>query len=210
MSDFDALITQAAAQHNIDPSVFRALLMRESSMNPNAVSPAGAQGIAQFMPGTAAQFGIDPFNPQQAIPAAAMYLRQNLNRFGGDYQKALAAYNWGPGNVAKFGIAGAPPSVQRYVASLLGPNSRVTSPAGPALVADMTVPASVPLPPQESPADAGTPSLASLLAAPPGGNFSAISSLAPQAAPETPTPALGRRMLGAYSLADVLTGARNA
>lgn len=210
MSDsFDALITQAATQHNIDPSVFRALLMRESSMNPNAVSPAGAQGVAQFMPGTAAQFGIDPFNPQQAIPAAAMYLRQNLNRFGGDYGQALAAYNWGPGNVAKFGMAGAPPGVQRYVASLLGPN-RVRPAAGPAPVADMTVPASVSLPPQESPADAGTPSLASLLVAPPGGNFSAISSLAPQAAPETPTPALGRRMLGAYSLADVLTGARNA
>ena len=116
----DDLIATSAAKYNIDPRVFRALLMQESSLNPAAAGPGGEQGIAQFTPATAAAFGIDPRDPAQAIPAAALYLRQNLNRFGGNMDQALAAYNWGPGNVATKGMGQAPASVLNYVRKIQG------------------------------------------------------------------------------------------
>ena len=77
-----------------------ALVDTESSGDPNAVSPAGAQGVAQFMPATASDLGVDPLDPAQAIPAAGKYLRQQYDRFGG-WTQALAAYNAGPGNVSR-------------------------------------------------------------------------------------------------------------
>jgi len=91
------LINKAAEKYKIDPVVLTGLLSVESSFNPKAVSPAGAQGIAQLMPGTAAGLGVkDPFDVTQAIPAAAQYLRQGLDAHGGDINKALMYYHGGP------------------------------------------------------------------------------------------------------------------
>lgn len=117
---YRALARQHAQAAGIDPDIFERQIEQESGFNPNAVSPAGARGIAQFMPATAQGAGIDPDDPQQAIPAAAKLMRQHLDRYGGDYAKALAAYNAGPGTVDQHG--GVPPfeETQRYVARILG------------------------------------------------------------------------------------------
>lgn len=115
------LIQAAAARHGIDPQVFTNLVRQESGFDPGAGSSAGAQGLTQLMPGTAASLGVtDPLDPAQSLEGGAKYLRQQLDRFGGDYPKALAAYNAGPGAVERFG--GIPPyaETQHYVQTILG------------------------------------------------------------------------------------------
>ncbi|HET9999363.1 MAG TPA: lytic transglycosylase domain-containing protein [Ktedonobacteraceae bacterium] len=98
-SQYIAIAQQDATDAGISPVYFVRQINQESGFNPNAVSPAGAVGIAQFEPGTAAGLGIDPWNPVQALRAAAQ-LMANYNRmYGGDYAKALAAYNGGTGTV---------------------------------------------------------------------------------------------------------------
>src|SRR6266852_3954489 len=89
----------AAHRAGINPSIFVAQIRQESSFNPNALSPAGAEGIAQFMPGTARSMGVNPWDPVQALYAAAQYMANSLRAYGGDYAKALAAYNAGGGAV---------------------------------------------------------------------------------------------------------------
>jgi hypothetical protein len=125
-SAIDLMINHAAAEQNIDPVIFRRLLMHESGGQANpGLGPAGEQGIGQFMPATAKAFGIDPMDPTQAIPAAAKYVRMNLNQFGGDYDKAIAGYGWGQGNVARQGMDAAPPQVKSFVDYVVrgqGPN----------------------------------------------------------------------------------------
>lgn len=118
---FAAEIEAAAQRHGVDPALLKALIRQESNFNPNAVSPAGATGLTQLMPATAQGLGVsDPTNPQQAIEGGAKYLRQQLDRFGGDEKLALAAYNAGPGAVARFG--GVPPyaETQSYVQKVMG------------------------------------------------------------------------------------------
>ena len=113
---FSAEIEAAAAKHGIDPALLKGLIRQESNFNPTAGSPAGARGLTQLMPGTAASLGVtDPTDPVQAIDGGAKYLKQQLDKFGGDVTKALAAYNAGPGAVAKYG--GVPPfaETQAYV-----------------------------------------------------------------------------------------------
>jgi len=108
-------IDAAAKKYNVDPALLRGLIRQESNFNPNAGSPAGARGLTQLMPGTAAALGVDPSVPAQAIEGGAKYLRQQLDKFGGDPAKALAAYNAGPGAVQRYG--GVPPyaETQAYV-----------------------------------------------------------------------------------------------
>jgi len=117
---FGAEIDAAAAKNGIDPALLRALVRQESGFDPAARSPAGATGLTQLMPGTAASLGVDPTDPVQALDGGARYLRQQLDRFGGDERLALAAYNAGPGAVARHG--GVPPyaETQRYVEKVLG------------------------------------------------------------------------------------------
>jgi soluble lytic murein transglycosylase-like protein len=113
---YKAEIDSAAQKYGLDPALLRGLIRQESNFDPNAGSPAGAQGLCQLMPGTAAALGCtDVHNPAQNIDAGARYLRQQLDAFGGDVSKALAAYNAGPGAVKRYG--GVPPyaETQNYV-----------------------------------------------------------------------------------------------
>ncbi len=117
-AQFRALFERAGTAHGVDPGLLAAVAKNESAFNPNAVSPAGAQGIMQFMPATAAQFGVNPFDPASAIDGAARFLRQLQDQFG-SVELALAAYNAGPGNVTKYG--GIPPfnETQNYVTKVM-------------------------------------------------------------------------------------------
>ena len=113
---YAAEITAAAKKHGVDPALLAGLVKQESGFNPDAGSPAGAQGLTQLMPATAASLGVtNVHDPVQALDGGAKYLRQQLDRFGGDVARALAAYNAGPGAVERFG--GVPPyaETQDYV-----------------------------------------------------------------------------------------------
>jgi soluble lytic murein transglycosylase-like protein len=119
-SAFDAEINAAAASNGIDPALLKGLVSQESGFNPSARSGAGAVGLTQLMPGTAAGLGVtNPLDPVQSLQGGAKYLRQQLDRFGGDAKLALAAYNAGPGAVQKYG--GVPPyaETQNYVNSVM-------------------------------------------------------------------------------------------
>jgi soluble lytic murein transglycosylase-like protein len=117
--DYRALAAQIAEQEGVDPSLFTRLVQQESRFKPNAVSSAGAMGLAQLMPGTARDLGVDPNDPVQNLTGGARYLRQQMDKFK-DPRLALAAYNAGPKNVQKYG--GVPPfkETQNYVAKILG------------------------------------------------------------------------------------------
>jgi hypothetical protein len=118
-SRFRAPLLAAATRWNVSAALLAAQLMAESNFNPFAVSPAGAQGIAQFMPGTAASYGLtDPFDPVAAIDAQA-HLMSDLIRQFGDPQLALAAYNAGPGAVEACGCASPYAETQAYVSRIL-------------------------------------------------------------------------------------------
>jgi soluble lytic murein transglycosylase-like protein len=113
---YGAEITAAAQRHGLDPALLAGLIKQESGFNPNAGSPAGAQGLCQLMPGTARSLGVtDVHDPVQSIEGGAKYLAQQLKTFNGDIARALAAYNAGPGAVQRYG--GVPPyaETQNYV-----------------------------------------------------------------------------------------------
>lgn len=106
--DLTPLILEEARKNNLDPWLVRAVIEVESAFRPYARSYAGAGGLMQLMPGTAAGLGCrDVFDPAANIAAGARYLRLMLNRFGGRTELAIAAYNAGPGNVQRYG--GIPP-----------------------------------------------------------------------------------------------------
>ena len=113
---YAAEITAAAQRNGIDPALLAGLVRQESNFDPSAGSPAGARGLTQLMPGTAAGLGVsDVTDPLQSLEGGAKYLKQQLDAFGGDVTKALAAYNAGPGAVQRYG--GVPPyaETQGYV-----------------------------------------------------------------------------------------------
>lgn len=120
---YAAAIAQAEDSNGIPQNMLARLLYQECRYRADIISgattsPAGAQGIAQFMPATAREMGIDPLDPAQAIPAAARYLAQQYRRFG-TWTQALAAYNWGAGNVSRKGLDNAPSETRKYFTEIL-------------------------------------------------------------------------------------------
>lgn len=117
--DYQAEARRIAQEVGVDPDLFVRLVKQESGFNPSAVSSKGAMGLAQLMPGTAKDLGVDPRDPIQNLYGGARYLKQQIDTFGNP-MLGLAAYNAGPGNVRKYG--GIPPfkETQGYVQSIMG------------------------------------------------------------------------------------------
>jgi soluble lytic murein transglycosylase-like protein len=117
---YHAMVSAAAERYNVSSALIDAVAWQESRYRINAVSSVGAVGLMQLMPATARSLGVmDSFDPQQNIAGGAAYLRLQLNRFDNDLERALAAYNAGPGAVTKYG--GIPPyrETQNYVRSIM-------------------------------------------------------------------------------------------
>ncbi len=116
VESMDSIFEEAAQRYDISVDLLKAVAKAESNFNPKAVSKAGAIGVMQLMPATARSLGVaDPYDARQNIMGGAKYLKENLERFGGNVSFALAAYNAGPGSVQKYG--GIPPykETQNYV-----------------------------------------------------------------------------------------------
>ena len=112
------LIRAAAARHRIDPDLLAAVVAVESGFRPDAVSPVGAQGLMQLMPGTQSDLGVaDPFDPAVSLDAGARYLRSLADEFG--TVLALAAYNAGPGAVRRYRGVPPYPETRRYLRLVL-------------------------------------------------------------------------------------------
>lgn len=123
-------INAAATKYGIDPALLAGLVKQESGFNPNATSAVGAKGLTQLMPATARSLGVtDVTDPAQALDGGAKYLKQMLDKFGGDERLALAAYNAGPGAVTRFG--GVPPyaETKAYVEKVLANRDGFTATA---------------------------------------------------------------------------------
>jgi hypothetical protein len=115
------IIDREALRHKMDARLVQAVVEAESAYYPCAVSPVGAMGLMQLMPGTAESLQVsDPYDPNQNITAGTQYLKQMLERYGGDVSKALAAYNAGPGRVDAAGGIPSIPETQEYVRKIMG------------------------------------------------------------------------------------------
>lgn len=117
---YAAKVAELSARFDLSPALIEAVVWQESRWRANAVSPVGARGLAQLMPGTAREMGVDADDPYANLEGGARYLREQLDRFDGDLEKALAAYNAGPGRVIDAGGVPRIRETQTYVASVMG------------------------------------------------------------------------------------------
>ncbi|QPD00483.1 lytic transglycosylase domain-containing protein [Qipengyuania soli] len=117
---YQAKVAELSARFDLSPTLIEALVWQESRWRASAVSPVGARGLAQLMPGTARDLGVNADDPFANLEGGARYLREQLDRFDGDLEKALAAYNAGPGRVEKAGGIPRIRETQLYVASIMG------------------------------------------------------------------------------------------
>jgi soluble lytic murein transglycosylase-like protein len=127
---YAAIVRRVAEAHGISPALLEALVWQESRWRTGARSSAGAIGLAQLMPGTARDLGVDPHDPATNLLGGARYLRQQLDRFDGDIERALAAYNAGPGRVMR--ARGIPriAETQAYVRSIVDRMSSISKTQG--------------------------------------------------------------------------------
>ena len=114
-----ALLTAAESKYGIPAGLLVRQAWQESRFNPLAVSPAGAKGLMQFMPATAAEWGVSVFDPESSADGAGRYMQWLYGRVG-SWPLALAAYNWGVGNVLRNGMSAAPAETRNYVAEIGG------------------------------------------------------------------------------------------
>lgn len=119
-ASLEEIFTEASERYNVPKDLIKAIAKTESDFNPNATSGSGAQGLMQLMPATARELGVtDAYDPYQNVMGGTKYISQLLNKYDGDVKLALAAYNAGSGNVAKYG--GIPPfkETQNYVVKVM-------------------------------------------------------------------------------------------
>lgn len=117
--DFEPFIREAALRFGVEKNLVRAVIKAESNFNPQAESRAGAIGLMQLLPSTGRELGVsDLFDPRQNIMGGTRYLAMLLDRYKGNLELALAAYNWGPGNLER-GSGGLPDETERYIHRVL-------------------------------------------------------------------------------------------
>lgn len=119
-SKYDGIISRMSEKYNVPEQFIRSVIRAESDFNPNSLSSAGAMGLMQLMPETAKSVGVtDPYDPEQNIEGGTKLLKSYIDKYG-DLKLVLAAYNAGPGAVAKYG--GVPPyeETQNYIKKVLG------------------------------------------------------------------------------------------
>ncbi|WP_241557419.1 lytic transglycosylase domain-containing protein [Croceibacterium ferulae] len=116
---YAAKVAELAQRYDLSPTLIEALVWQESRWRADARSPVGARGLAQLMPGTARDLGVNPDDPFANLEGGARYLREQIDRFGGDIERALAAYNAGPGRVERAGGIPRIRETQSYVSSIM-------------------------------------------------------------------------------------------
>lgn len=117
--DAEEIIRTSALTNGVDPKLARAIAIAESNINQDSISPVGAIGVMQLMPETAASLGVNPYNMRENIEGGTRFLKKMLDTFDGDLEKAIAAYNAGPGAVQQYGGVPPYPETQNYVDKVL-------------------------------------------------------------------------------------------